>query len=665
MPARELFEFNSFSLDPAEHLLLHDGVPVPLEPKVFETLVTLIRHGGRLVGKEALMQEVWPDTFVEEGNLARNISILRKALSRRDGRQYIETVPKLGYRFVGELRTPAVDETEVIVQSAKVSVVVEEEENGGETEEPADRAPRPAGEITEGRGHGTAIGYTQQSLGRRKRRSFTAGLTLLLAAAAVSSAVYFRPSGPGGQAIDSVAVMPFVNVGASPDTEYLSDGITENLINSLSQVPGLKVISRNSVFRYKGAGTDAQQAGQVFGVRAVLTGKVVQRGNNLIVSAELVDVRDNSHLWGGQYDRKVSDLLAAQTELARDVSQQLRRKLSNETRQRLARRDTENPEAYELYLKGRYALNGFTRQQQSGLRYFQQAIEKDPRFALAHAGMAEVYVEMADLGTTLELPPKEAYTLAKDAALRAVEIDDTLAEAHVSLGRVAFNYEWDWAVAEREFNRAIALKPDFTPAHHWYSHVLISQGRFDESLAESLRALALDPLDVGMNFHLGFHYWNTRQYDQAVAQLTKTLAMNPGHPETHRILGLVYAQQGRYREAVAELQKSTELGGSGNRWDNRGWIGYMYAVSGRRGEAQKLLAQLQEEARHNSVSPYNIARIYTGLGEKEQAFVWLERAIAERDSNLTMPGLKVDPQLDSLHTDARFQDLLRQTGLPR
>jgi TolB-like protein/Tfp pilus assembly protein PilF len=541
------------------------------------------------------------------------------------------------------VRAPTIEQTEVILQSAKVSVVVEDEESSSRTNDPVD-----------------TNNHKRQEFTSIKRRWLAGGLTLAIAAAGVTAAaVYFRLFASRTQAIDSVAILPFVNVGASPETEYLSDGITESLTNSLSQLPGLKVMSGNSVVRYKGSETNAQQAGSTLGVRAVLTGKLIQRGNDLIVSAELVDVRDNSHLWGQRYDRKLSDLQAVQMELARDVSQQLRPKLSNEAQQRLAKPATENSEAYELYLKGRYALNNLTRQQQSGLGYFKQAVERDPGYALAYAGMAESYVLMADLGATFKLPPKDAYARAKAAALRAVEIDDTLAEAHVSLGRIAFNYEWDWAGAERELKRAIALKPDFVPAHHWYSHVLISQGRFDESLAESLHALALDPLDVAMNFHLGFHYWNARQYDQASAQLEKTLTMDPNHHETHGILSLVYAQQRRYREAIAEQQKSMELGG----WDKRGFLGYVYAVSGRRAEAQKLLAQLLDEAKSKPVSAYNIARIYTGLGEKEQAFSWLERAITERDSNLTMPGLKPDVQLDTLRSDPRFQELLRRMRL--
>jgi len=637
---RELFEFDAYRLDAAERLLLRGNVPVPLEPKVFETLLVLIRHGGRLVTKDQLMKEVWPDTFVEESNLVRHISILRKALSSGgEEPPYIETVSKIGYRFIGHLRAPTAEQTELILESAKVSIIVEEDEDNSRT-------------------NGLVRKNKHTYFSATKRRWLAAGLALAIAAAGVTAAaIYFQSSRT--QPIDSVAILPFVNISEHPETEYLSDGITENLTNSLSQLPGLKVMSRNSVLRYKQKPTDAQQAGSTLGVRAVLTGKVILRGDDLIVSAELVDVLDNRHLWGDSYVRKLTDLQNVQRELTRDISQQLRLKFSNEAQQRLVKPATENAEAYELYLKGRYALNNLTRQQQSGLGYFEQAVERDPAYALAYAGMAESYVLMADLGATFKLPPQEAYTRARAAALRAVEIDETLAEAHVSLGRIAFNYEWDWAGAEREFKRAIALKPNFVPAHHWYSHLLISQGRFDESLAESLHALALDPLDVAMNFHLGFHYWNARQYDQASAQLEKTLTMDPNHHETHGILSLVYVQQGRYREAMAERQKSMELGG----WDQRGFLAYLYAVSGHRGEAQKVLAQLLDEARSQPVSAYNIARIYTGLGEREQAFSWLERAIAERDSNLTMPGLKPDVQLDTLRSDPLFQKLLGRMHL--
>jgi TolB-like protein len=343
------------------------------------------------------------------------------------------------------VRAPAIEQTEVILESAKVSVVVEEESSS----------------TASGR---LDTNYKQEGINSLKRRWLAAGLTVAIAAAGVTAAaVYFRLFASRTEAIDSVAILPFVNVGASPETEYLSDGITESLTNSLAQVPGLKVMSRNSVVLYNGSEMNAQQAGSTLGVRAVLTGKVIQRGNDLIVSAELVDVRDNSHLWGDSYDRKLSDLQTVPMELVRDISRQLRLKLSDEAQQRLAKRATESAAAYELYMKGRYALNKLTRQQQSGLGYFEQAVAIDPGYALAYAGMAESYVLMADLGATFTLPPQEAYTRAKAAALRAVQIDETLAEAHVSLGRIAFNYEWDWAGAEREFKRSIALKPDFVP----------------------------------------------------------------------------------------------------------------------------------------------------------------------------------------------------------
>ncbi|HKQ74639.1 MAG TPA: protein kinase [Blastocatellia bacterium] len=501
----------------------------------------------------------------------------------------------------------------------------------------------------------------QPSFGKLKRHKLGAALALLLAA--VATAVYFNPFGGSGQApaeIDSLAVLPFVNVGANPDAEYLSDGITDSLINVLAQLPKLKVMSRSAVFRHKGKETDAQQAGTALGVRAVLTGKVTQRGDDLIVSVELVDVRDNSHLWGAQYHHKLSDLLAVQAELSRDIAGKLRLRLGSAEQQRLTKRGTENAEAYELYLKGRYYHHTLQREEEKkAIDYYQRAIEKDPRFVLPYAGLASLYVAIASIGATFTIPPREAFQKAKEAASKAVELDDTLAEAHLSQARIAEAFDWDWNVAEREFNRAIELNPNLVEARHIYAHLLVSRGRFEEALAESLRALAPDPLDVGMNFHLGWYYYNTRQYEQAVAQLQKTLGLNQRHSGAHSILGLSYARQRRYPEAIAEVQKGIGLGGR----DIRGHLGHIYALAGRRGEAQKLIAQLREEAKHKPVSPFNIARIYVGLGEKDQALAWLEKAIAERDSNINEPGLKVDETFDSLRSDPRFTNLLQRIGL--
>ncbi|MBL8208677.1 MAG: protein kinase [Blastocatellia bacterium] len=491
------------------------------------------------------------------------------------------------------------------------------------------------------------------ALSRRQLGGMLAAVLLLAVVAVVVYLNFFQP-----RAIDSLAVLPFVNVGANPDTEYLSDGVTDDLINKLAQLPQLKVMSRSAVFRYKGKETDAQAAGNALGVRAVLTGKVTQRDDDLLVSAELVDVRDNSHLWGAQYNHKKSDLSAVQAELAREIAEKLRLQLSGEAQQRLTKRGTENAEAYELYLKGRYALSNIAASRAKNSReYFQQAIEKDPRFGAAYAGLAESYARAASVRTASAITPKEAYAKAKDAALKAVELDDTLASAYIALSLIARSQDWDWQAAERNLQRALTLNPNDVSAHHWYSHYWMSQGRFGESLAESQRALALDPLAVGINFHLGWHYYYAHQYEQAVAQLQKTLEISPNHEDTRAMLGLAYLQQGRYGEALAEMQKSKTLEGS----DLRGQLGYLYAVSGQRREAQKLLAALQEEAKDKYVSPYHLARIYVGLGEPEQAFAQLEKAFAERDSNLSY--LKVEPQFDRLRPDPRFADLLRRIGL--
>jgi serine/threonine-protein kinase len=485
------------------------------------------------------------------------------------------------------------------------------------------------------------------------------GLAFLMVAALVAVGYFERFSG-SGQAIESLAVLPFVNVGADPNTEYLSDGITDSLIDGLSQIPRLKVMSRNSVFQYKASGSDAQKAGLTLGVRAVLTGKVTQHGNDLLISAELVDVHDNSHLWGEQYNRKLSDILSIQAELSRSISENLRLRLSGEDKQRLTKRSSENPEAYDLYLKGRYYLNGQTPGgDKKSLDYFQRAIDVDPNYGAAYAGLAEYYAALTYASTTSSVPPRDAFLKANAAALKAVELDDTLAEAHTSLAMIATLWEWDWNGAEREFKRAIALNPNYVDARHSYSHLLVDMGRFEESLAQSQRALALDPLDVGMNFHLGFHYYNARQYDQAKTQLQKTIGMDSKFPEAHSILGLVYEQQGLYSKAVAEIERSVELSGS----DQRGSLGHLYAISGRRDDAQRLIDQLQEESKRQFVSPYYIAKIYAGLGEKSQAFAWLEKAYTERDSNIV--SLKVDAEFDSLRPDPRFTDLLRRMGFPQ
>jgi eukaryotic-like serine/threonine-protein kinase len=493
----------------------------------------------------------------------------------------------------------------------------------------------------------------------RRHRVGAAMLTLGLIAA-IAAVVYVRPFGSTAGAIESLAVLPFVNVGANADTEYLTDGITESLINGLSLLPRLKVMSRNSVFRYKGRETDAQAAGRALGVDAVLTGRVVPRGDNLSISTELVHVGDNSHLWGAQYNRKLSDLVAIQADISRDISDNLQLTLTGDDKQRLMKRATQNTDAYQLYLKGRYHDNAMTDEgSRLALEYYERAIAADPGYARAYAGLAETYAVMVAVGSTPDLLPREAIPKARAAALRAIELDDTLPEAHTSLGLLAMTVDRDWDRAESELKRAITLNPNYVNARHWYSHYLLWMGRDEESLDQSQRALALDPLDVGMMFHLGFHYYLSRQYEQAVTQLQRTLEMNPKFADAHSVLGLVYELQGHYDEAVTELRSSMAFGGR----DVRALIGHVYAVSGRQDDARKILVELKGEATRTYVSPYLIAGVHAGLGEKDQALVWLERASGEQDIGIR--ALNRDPAFDRLHSDPKFIDLLRRLRLAR
>jgi len=463
-------------------------------------------------------------------------------------------------------------------------------------------------------------------------------------------------------AIESIAVLPFVNQNRDPDSEYLSDGVTESIINSLTQLPSLKVMARSSVFRYKGKEDDPMAAGKEMGVRAVLTGRIMQRGDSLTISTELLDVRENKQLWGEQYQRRVSDLLAVERDIAHEITGNLRLKLSGPEQSRVAKHYTENPEAYQLYLKGRFYWNRRTEDgARKAIEYFQLAIEKDPTYALAYTGLADCYSVLGTSYNVASLSPSEAIPKAKAAATKALEMDDTLAEAHTSLAYIRLNYDWDWAGAEREFKRAIELDPNYANAHHWYSHYLIAMSRPEESLAESKRALELDQLDMVMNLHLGWHYIYAHQYDLAIEQFRKTLEMDPNYGLTHWYLGQAYAQKGMYAEAETELRKAKNLLQQIVAVDAD--IGYAYAASGKGGEAKKVIDELKQLSKQRYVSSYYIALIYAGLGEKDLAFEWLENAYKERSDLLVY--LNRDPRLDSLRPDPRFADLVKRVGLPQ
>jgi TolB-like protein/Tfp pilus assembly protein PilF len=461
-----------------------------------------------------------------------------------------------------------------------------------------------------------------------------------------------------GVTIDSVAVLPFTNASGDPNAEYLSDGITESLINSLSQLPHLKVMSRDASFRYKGKETDAQTVGRDLGVRAVFEGRVTQRGDSLTIGAELIDARDNSHIWGQQYSRKPSDIFGLQDEIVRAMTTALRLRLTGEDEKRLARSYTPNPEAYQDYLRGRYFWQKTGLGLNKGAEYFQQAIAKDPGYALAYDGLADSYILLAVFGFS---SPKEAYPKAKEAALRSLELDGKLSEAHTSLARIKAEYDWDWSGAEREFQRAMELNPSYATAYQWYGSALSTMGRPEEAIANYKRALELDPLSPTINGALGQAYCYTRQYDQAIEQLQKTLELDPNISFPRVALAYAYLQKSMNKEAIEELEKHNVIS------QGRVWavaeLGYAYGVVGRRPEAQRMLDKVTQVSKQKFVAADAMAQIYTGLGEKSKAFEWLEEGYERRSLGLGGVGLKVDPVWDPLRSDPRFADLLHRMNL--
>jgi serine/threonine protein kinase/tetratricopeptide (TPR) repeat protein len=454
--------------------------------------------------------------------------------------------------------------------------------------------------------------------------------------------------------IDSLAVLPFVNLSGDPEMEYLSDGITDTLINSLSQLRKLRVVPRGLAFRYKGREIDLQRVGGELNARAVLTGRVMQRGDTLLIGTELMDAARLSQIWGAQYNRKMADIFVLQEEIAREITEKLRLQLTGEERKRLTKRATGNKEAYQLYLKGRYWLDkrtpeGFSK----AIEYFQQAIAKDPSYALAYSGLADCYTWLPTFGF---VPPKEAYPRANEAALKALEIDDTLAEAHTSLALVKVYQEWDWSGGEREIQRAIALNPDYAFAHLWYGWILMNMGRVEESIAEVKRALELDPLSLTINWILGVAYNFARQYDQAIEQYRKTIELDTNFSFAHSFLGLAYAHKFMFKEGIAELEKAVAISPSNL---SLAFLGNVYATAGRRPEAQKVLDKLNEISKERYVAALHRALICVGLVEKEQAFDWLEKAYEEH----FIVVIKVFPSYDPLRSDPRFADLLRRMNL--
>ncbi|HZJ42282.1 MAG TPA: winged helix-turn-helix domain-containing protein [Pyrinomonadaceae bacterium] len=627
------YDFGRFRLKPAERVLLREGEPVPLTPKVFDILITLVEKSGQVVEKDDLMKRVWPTTFVEEGNLTQNVSLLRKALGETPGgSQYIETVPRRGYRFVAEINETWADE--IKSEPLKLETIPT---NGNQHPERSAEVPP---ELAANTGKFAAITH-----GRSNVVLFAATLIVL-----IGGVIFFAGRGKAGNnnAIQSIAVLPFVDEAGDPDSEYLNDKIAESLINSLSKLPQLRVVPRSVVAGYKGKNIDPRKIGEELNVGAVVTGRMRRHGDLISIQADLIDLNNVAQLWGQHYDHKLADVLLVQDDISRDIFENLRLKLNVEEKKQM--------EAYGLYLKGRNAWNKRTGDALlQAIDFFQQAIAIDPNYGSAYAGLADCYNMLVVYG---RLQPKDGFPKAKDAATKALEIDESLADAHTSMAFIKFRWDWDRAATEREFQTAIRLKPTYAPAHQWYSSYLVAVERFDEAIAEAKRTEELEPLSFVSSSHLGWIYYLSGQNDKAIEQCKKILELDPSSFPARRYLGLAYEAKGMYPEAIDEFQTGVKLSGSPLML---ALLGHAYAASGKRAEAQQVLADLQQLPKERYVSPYTVAAIYAGLGDNESAFKWLEKAVEERD--IWLMNLKVDPVFAKLRSNRKFSDLLARIRL--
>ncbi|MEW6210657.1 MAG: tetratricopeptide repeat protein [Acidobacteriota bacterium] len=640
---KRVIEFGDFQLDTAERCLLQYGQPVPLTPKAFDTLLVLVENRGRLIEKDELMQSVWPDTFVEEAGLTRNISSLRKALGEAPGEtRYIETIPRRGYRFVAAVKERWLeDEPFARDQSQTAADEIPSEVSRVTDEMPGLKAP-------------SALSLTRTWI----VISISAAAILLTFIVIYLLKNNSSPAPASPPKVETMAVLPFRVIGGSSETEHLGISMTDTLITRLSNIKEIKVRPTSSVFRYASTDDDALSVGQALGVDAVLEGSIQPAGDLIRVNVQLITVRDKSPRWGGRFDVDSKGMLAIQDEISERVASALALQLTAEDRTRLAKHYTENAEANELYLKGRYFWNKRTREgYKKAIELFNQAIEKDPSYALAWAGLADCYVLGGDAKST-----EEAFSKAKEAAAKAISIDDALAEAHTSLGLTLMAYDWDFTKAEAEFRRAIDLNPNYPTAHHWLADCLILMDRVEEAIASIRRAQELDPLSLIIGRDAGRIFYFAGQYDQAIEQCEKTLEMDPTFYPAHVTLGDIYVQKQAYDEAIKHYQAVIDL--SGGRARMEASLAYVYAVSGQKDEARKRLAELMKASGQRPSAPFDLAVVYAGLGEKDQALELLEKAYRDRSYRLIY--ITVDPVFDLLRSDQRFEQLVRRvTYSPR
>ena len=664
-----IYRFGDFALDTDQRVLLRAGKALPLTPKVFDTLLILVENGGRIVGKEELMGRLWPDTFVEEANLSVNIQQLRRALGDRARQpRYVETVARRGYRLIADVEKVSNDPAPADILSARKLNTYDPRpgasDDGGGSEGGhrvgGETGPRASDDLS--RAEGAAVDVTPARLSARYKTAFVVAAALALA---VGGWVLWNRYGAGTQPPDErvmLAVLPFQNFTGDPEQDYFSDGLTEEMIAQLGSLDPqrLGVIARTSVMHYKGSRLPLYQIGRELGVQYLLEGSVRRDGENVRITAQLIRVRDQTHIWARQYDQRLHDILVLQRQIGQETANQIQLVLggsrpSNPGRQ--PRHAYQSYEAYDLWLKGQYFWNKRTAEGlQKAVDYFERAREVDPTYAHAYVGLASCYALMG--GYTMR-PQTEFMPKARAAALRALELDEGLAEAHTVMALIVQNYELDWQTAEKEFRRAIELNPNYATAHHWYAEHLMWRGRFDEALTESEQARRLDPLSMIIAADHGAILYYARRYDSAIQQFLAVRELDP-HNQRSGLIIHAYDEKGLFAEALADIEAHQPPLGMNPPWY---WseLAYAYGRSGQQAQARRALENLLELNRRQEVGAEAIIWAYIGVGDNEQAMAWLEKAYAQRSPALTY--LKVDPRYDPLRGDPRFQDLLSRVGL--
>jgi TolB-like protein/DNA-binding winged helix-turn-helix (wHTH) protein/Flp pilus assembly protein TadD len=653
--------FGRFRLLAQRRELRADGVEVALGGRAFDILVVLTEARGALVTKDEILSRVWPDTVVEENNLVVQISALRKALG--EDRDFIRTVSGRGYRFVAEIRTSAAaSDAETLVDHATAEEAAQSTPSSnhpipvssliGRESEPEEGSDLPAGAVD--------ITDVSSPLRRRSRplasRFFASGLTRLLVASfswILSSRNHASPK------IHSIAVLPLENLSSDPSQEYFADGMTDELITALAQISALRVISRTSVMTYKRVRKLLPEIAGELNVEAVVEGTVFRFGDRVRITVQLIEVPVERHIWAKSFEGDLRDTLALQNSVARTIAERVGAAVNQQEQAALQNVNPVNSVAYEAYLKGRYFLN---RRTGDGLKraieYFSNAVETVPTYAAAYAGLADAYALSGDWKYGV-LSPREAFTQTEAAATKALALDESLGEAHASLAFALDLYAWDWASAEIEYKRAIALNPGYPTAHQWYSWHLMMMGRNREGIRELRKAESLDPLSLIISADIADAFCVSHLYDEAVEQSKKALEMDPNFAIGHYELGQALEQKNMHDEAIVEFQRAIELSGHSGAFDSN--LGYAYAASGRKEEAIKIVNDLEAGRDQNPSADADIAFIYVGLGDQDQAMICLNKAYEARFK----ASILLRPAFDPLRSDARFQDLLRRIGLPQ